>query len=62
MNVCFGFVISHQSICQKLFVTNTVSRSLVACLKSTLDRLIAEESQNTLKTHIINICFSPCRK
>lgn len=61
MNVCFGFVISHQSICQKRFVTNTVSRSLVAFLKPTLDRF-AEESQNTLKSHIINICFSPCRK
>ena len=61
MNVCFGFFISHRSICQKLFVTNTVSRSLVAFLKPTLDRFV-EESQNTLKTHIINICFSPCRK
>ena len=37
MNVCLGFVISHQSICQNIFVTNTVSRSLVACLKPTLD-------------------------
>lgn len=60
MNVCLGFVISHhmsKTSCDEYRIS--VSGSL---FKANLGLIFAEESQNTLETHIINICFSPCRK